>query len=428
MLKITRLPEDMQEFFAIAADGLTVFQKAHLVVYIVGLLLGAGRGNVAALSRLRTDGRHRTTLSYFLAHSPWDGPSLVQRVTLWQIEQLRRQPGDPSDPDRDTIFPTVDDTKQEKPGKKMAGRHRLYDSSNKRYINGTDVVEVVIRFRGKVFPWASQIVLTEEQAKEAGRPHKTCVEIGAELLATFSEPKGLKVRVLFDTAYLAESVIKVLNAKGWKLVSRAKPDRVVVPGRGRPKADGKNQHVGQYMRNCLRRGSRYVEIGKGKLSRRCKVAVREADLQGVGRVIFVFSILVRVGKKWVSHDPIAIVTTDLEATVETILRYLSYRWSIEQFFKVVKQHLGWSQYQTRSLVGAERHLSLVSLAHSLLTHLQLKKEGSVARRQTTQEFASTGENFHDPIRRLIGAEVLREARARGLPWLGELLGFKEAAA
>lgn len=428
MLKITRLPEEMQEFFAVAAEGLTFSQKAHLVVYIVGLLLGAGRGNLAALSRLRTDGRHRTTLTYFLVHSPWDGLSLVQRVTLWQIQELKKQPGDPSDLDRCTLFPTIDDTKQEKPGKKMAGRHRLYDSSNKRYIDGTDVVEVVIRFRGHVFPWASQIVLTEEQAKEEGRPHKTCVEIGAELLATFNPPKGLKVRVLFDTAYLAESVAKVVADKGWKLVSRAKPDRVVIPERGRPREDGKNQHVGQYMSNCLRRGSRYVQVGDGKLSRRCKVAVRQADLQGIGRVTFVFSILVRVGKKWVAHDPIAIVTTDLEATVETILRFLSYRWSIEQFFKVVKQHLGWSQYQTRTLVGAERHLCLVSLAHSLLTHLRLKEEGSVARRQTPRKTASTGENFHDAIRRMIGAEALREARTKGLRWLGQLLGLERAAA
>ena len=182
------------------------------------------------------------------------------------------------------------------------------------------------------------------------------------------------------------------------------------------------------MRNCLRRGSRYVTVGEGKMARRCKVAVREADLQGVGRVTFVFSILIRVGKKWVSHVPIAIVTTDLEATVETILRYLSFRWSIEQFFKVVKQHLGWSQYQTRSLVGAERHLCLVSLAHSLLTYLQLKKEGSVAKRQTTRGPASIGENFHDPIRRLVGAEAIRQARTRGLHWLEELLGFKENVA
>jgi hypothetical protein len=165
----------------------------------------------------------------------------------------------------------------------------LFDSSNKTYIKGTDVVEVVIRFRGQVLPWASRVVLTEEQAKEAERPLRTCVEIGAELLATFNAPAGLKVRVLFDTAYLAECVIKVVDDKRWKIVSRAKPDRVVVPGRGRKKADGKNQHVGQYMRNCLRRGTHVVEIGKGKRSRRCAVAIREADLQGVGRVKFVSS-------------------------------------------------------------------------------------------------------------------------------------------
>jgi SRSO17 transposase len=428
MLKVTRLPAEMQEFFAVAGDGLNLCQKAHLVVYIIGLLLGAGRGNVAALTRLRTDGRHRTALTHFLTHSPWDGFDMLQRVTLWQLEQLRKQPGDPSDPDRDTIFPTIDDTKQEKPGKKMAGRRRIYDSSNKRYLDGTDAVQVTLRFRGRVFPWASKLVLTEEQAAVAGRPHQTCVEIGAELLASFTAPSGLLVRVLFDTAYLAEAVVDVVTAKGWKLVSRAKPDRVVVPDRGRPKADGKNQHVGQYMRNCLRRGSRHVTIGEGKLSRRCQVTDREASLQGVGRVTLVFSILVRVGKKWVSHPPIAIVTTDLEAAVETILRYLAYRWSIEEFFKVVKQHLGWSQYQTRSLVGAERHLCLVSLAHSLLTHLRIKQEGAVARRQTARRPASAGENFHDPIRRLVGAEAIRQARTRGLDWLEELLGFKGALA
>lgn len=208
MLKITRLPKELQQFFAIATEGLTTAQKAHLMVYVIGLLLGLCRGDVAALSRLRTDGRHRTTLSHFLVKSPWDEFSAVQRTTLWQIEQMREQPGVPSDPDRDTIFPTIDDTKQEKPGKGMAGQHRLYDSSNQRYSNGTDVVQVTVRFRGEVFPWASQIVLTEEQAKAAGRPHRTCVEIGADLLDTFRPPNGLKVRVLFDTAYLAEPVVK----------------------------------------------------------------------------------------------------------------------------------------------------------------------------------------------------------------------------
>jgi hypothetical protein len=94
---------------------------------------------------------------------------------------------------------------------------------------------------------------------------------------------------------------------------------------------------------------------------------------------------------------------------------------------VVKQHLGWSQYQTRTLVGAERHLCLVSLAYSLLTHLQLALGSPVARRQTMRTSASAGENFHDPIRRLVGAEAIREARTKGLRWLGQLLGFEAAA-
>ena len=65
-----------------------------------------------------------------------------------------------------------------------------------------------------------------------------------------------------------------------------------------------------------------------------------------------------------NHNPngwIACVCTDLEASMEKVLKVYSLRWSIEVFFKECKQNLGWLKNQSGDYVStySSMHLSMI---------------------------------------------------------------------
>ena len=70
----------------------------------------------------------------------------------------------------------------------------------------------------------------------------------------------------------------------------------------------------------------------------------------------------RIGhKKW--HF---LVSTDLDLSPQTLLRFYLTRWEVENFYRAIKQNLGWGDYQMRNLLAIERHVLLVMVAYAFL--------------------------------------------------------------
>ncbi len=66
-----------------------------------------------------------------------------------------------------------------------------------------------------------------------------------------------------------------------------------------------------------------------------------------------------------------------------MLAHYLFRWGIEVFFKMSKQHLGLGDYQLLRYRGIVRYLCLVLIASLLLTHLGIQKLGAKAKTMTT---------------------------------------------
>ena len=77
---------------------------------------------------------------------------------------------------------------------------------------------------------------------------------------------------------------------------------------------------------------------------------------------------------------LSIVTDAPELSAVHAGEAYTHRWSIEVFFKDVKQHLGLGQYQNGSYGAAVTHLHLVCFAYALVTHLRM--QGAKGKRKT----------------------------------------------
>jgi hypothetical protein len=94
-----------------------------------------------------------------------------------------------------------------------------------------------------------------------------------------------------------------------------------------------------------------------------RLAERVGRLSKLGRVKLVFSRRAKE-KNW-----IAMATNKTRWGAMRVLSHYLNRWPIEMLFKESKQYLGLGDYQIMRFRGIERYLSLVLIAHLLLTHL-----------------------------------------------------------
>jgi len=120
------------------------------------------------------------------------------------------------------------------------------------------------------------------------------------------------------------------------------------------------------------------------------------------RVVWIFR-----NKHW-----IALVTTDMELTVEQIIEYYGARWKIEAGFKEIKQEVGSASSQTRRPFAVTNHWQFCLAATTLVWLYACRLEKTPARRYATQkrtEFA-----FAD-VRRIMAHEIGKPSFVIGCP-------------
>ncbi len=156
------------------------------------------------------------------------------------------------------------------------------------------------------------------------------------------------------------------------------------------------KHLVLAMAFAWRRGSkRAVRL------REATYRVVDAGWMNVGGLGAVHVVLSRKkGEKKV----LALASDDPELTHAQIVEAYTHRWTIEVFFKDVKQHLGFGQYQNGSWRAAVRHLHLVCFAYALLTHLRL--EGAKGKPKNHRAAATSTSEAQNELRRLVWRDLV----------------------
>jgi hypothetical protein len=383
MFKIVRFPKKLESFFA-PLEGLFHWNHhEYFRTLVVLIVFSWGRRNITALYR-HLDGQHwhhRSRFNNFLNLLRWPAQQALQLKASELMGRLDLKTGD-------TLFLIIDDSKKQKRGKAMRAVGWIKDPLSGQMIKGHQYLTATIMGRGYTIPFGIRLYIKEQDCPALNRPFKKITQLAAELINEFKPPKGVHIRVLFDSYYLCPVVVKACRKKGFRFVSTLKSNRNLFK-------NGRKLKAGAYGPNLFRRSRkkiyrlkkchgtvryRYVDAGWLKVSR-------------LGRLHVIFS------RKNGERKTLGLVTDDPKLSAIQMMKTYSQRWSIEVFFKDSKQLLGLGQYQNLSYEAAVTHLHLVCFAYALLTHIAIDGEGAQGQRNVTAKMSTA--DLQNEVRRIV---------------------------
>ena len=180
--------------------------------------------------------------------------------------------------------------------------------------------------------------------------HELALELCQKVMRTL-RALGSKAAfvIVFDGAYAAKSLVRPLIADGATVVTRIRRDAKLFDlpvdkagQRGRPRKYGKNR-ISLAKRAGHREGWQAIHyMCRGVLTEgRCKTFLATSHIVG-GAVRVV--VLEHASGNWAAY-----ISTDTSMSVETILKIVSDRWSIEEHFHDVKEIWGAGKQQVRNV-------------------------------------------------------------------------------
>jgi len=353
MPRIGRFPPFGKRFFRRARKLVGSCHFGHFWRAVVSLASMQGRRSMRKLEASCRNHSTRQSIGFFLSKAHWDAPELLALAASDTLRGLGWKSGD-------ALHVVLDDTQKRKRGKLMEAVSKIFLHAEKVYAQGHTILGCAIVYRNVVIPcavrlWANQTFCQQTQQRSYdGDPieFRKLTELAAEVIDGMS-PRN--VTVLFDSYYLCPSVTRACEAKQYRWVGVAKKNRNFFPdGRDRDK-----RKLSTYGANTLKRLGKWgTRDGK-----KYQLAERIGRLSKLGRVKLVFSRRAKE-KSW-----IAMATNETRWGALRVLSHYLNRWPIEVLFKESKQYLGLGDYQIMRFRGIERYLSLVLIAHLLLTHL-----------------------------------------------------------
>ncbi len=389
-MHVERFPRFLQSTFSCQRKHFSKTGFQHFRFLVVALLISARKAKLSHLSAAVPSHGHRTSHANFLL-SDWDAAGLLA-AQAWRIVQaMKPRRGEP-------IHLIIDDTQIEKRGKKMDGVSKIWNQKSHSFIRGHIVVMATILFRGVSIPWAIELWIPKA---EAGSSYRKLNQIASSMIRSFPLRFGLKVRVLFDAAYLAQSVVRVCESKGFTWFSVAARNRNLIRGNKKQKlkdiAPGVLRYRGQRARMKRSRGWRWLRI-----------AAVDGELGRTGKVRVVFSKRTRRSNR----ELLSVATNDVKRKPREIIAIYEQRWSIEVLFKELRTSLGLCDYQVLRRTAIERHLHLCCAAHQTLTHQAIKDEGAQAREENKEVVLPTFSQRVETFRQRVNKDRVNNLLSR----------------
>jgi hypothetical protein len=318
--------------------------------YVWGVILCQGRHTVTGIYLAsQPEGRY-WSLVKFLSRGQWDETMVVQRLIGLILEYVS-----------DWVY-IYDHTHSLKTGEKQFGLHFF---RNHRYRKGNTNQS---KFHwGHQFAGLGLLALDGPLARlfpvwvKLLSPHA----LGRSALAAFVSiigviPAGL---IIFDRGFNNRKYFQHLLSRGHQLLCRARtnaafyylPTAQEQPHRGRRRIYGRRAHVQHWeytpmavvgFNESLAVAHRLVR------SKRCPDPIRLVVIR-------------RRPKRGRTYRYFLVYTTDLQLSVDMIIRYYKLRWGFETNMRDSKEELGFDHYQVRAEKAIDRSVLLSFVAASL---------------------------------------------------------------
>jgi len=328
-------------------------QAKHLYRYITGLIHPSdmNRKSVSAVTEESAAPCNQSSLNRFLN----ENRLLVTGFNNSRIQGIAN-PGNGR-------YLVIDDTILEHPyGESIEGVGSFWDSADKRWILGHNVVTSMTVTEDEVEPLDVGLYLKEERAKKNGSVFRTKIEIAVEMIR--ARATALRVLgVLFDCWYLCEKIMALCDRLGLHWYSDLRSNRVVyLPGMDQ------KFNVLVLAKSLPVSDFKKVEL-PDSWKRYTRMAEKEVILKGNKTKARKVKLVILWDGRNDSESYKFLATNDLSIDGVRLVEIRRLRWKIEEFHRDAKQNLGMADCMLRKYDGVVIHLLLVLLAYSVLKRL-----------------------------------------------------------
>jgi hypothetical protein len=203
----------------------------------------------------------------------------------------------------------------------------------------------------------------------ANQDYQSSIGIVVDMLRYMQSHIKQKIILVGDGYFAKRKLLKTCIELKIPLISRLQSNAAlyqplkkhISKKRGRPPLYGKRLPILTRSAKATKGFSELTLKLYGK-DRRVRVKRIDAVWKPAGQVIQILIVYYANQKK-----PAFFFSTDLSLSIEDILSRVAARWSLENIFKDLKEHLGWSHWQCRVEKAVRRSATLTCSAASLLT-------------------------------------------------------------
>ena len=292
----------------------------------------------------------------------------------------------------------VDDSVKARSGRKVEGTSCHFDHTEGKTIRGHQVLQLGLAAQGGFVPVEAQIVMSDVHPVDKQKPFKDQRSAAArDMRRSWEQDKHQLFRDMLRRALKAGLSAAYLVADAWfgckeniALALDSELIGIFQMKRGKLTYDyqGRRYTAAQLytkVRRRMRPRSRKARYKTAAITVRLNLATQPQQSERWVSVRLVFSAPVRRSD---SDTWVVFLCTDPSLDERTILQAYSLRWSIEVYFKEIKQHLGLWKEQSGRYQVAYASVHLAALRYLLLFEAMLRSGrlsfGEVRDRQSGQ--------------------------------------------
>lgn len=329
------------------------------------------------------------------------------------------------------LIAALDDSINCKTGKNIFGCQRFFDHAAKanqsRYPWSQNIVTIgllnQIHGRWCCLPlgfafYFMQKTLTQVVVKMGNKPIecKTKFEQAVDLLTRVSAVfLDTPILVVTDSWFGNAGLLKPLRlaiGERVQILSRLRVNAVLyaslTPSSGK-KAPGRPRKYGERLGSAAELAASFQSQAR---SYTIPLYGELREVTAYDQMVMLKTLRCQVRVVWVFRKTqwIALMTTDLDLTVEQIIEYYGARWKIEAGFKEIKQEIGSARSQTRNPFAVTNHLQFCMVATTLVWVYAERLDNAPKRRYATRK--RTEYTFAD-VRRTIADEIAQPGFVMG---------------
>lgn len=400
------IPQKHREVLSHISSFLKYGRDNYLPMLVLAFILSVGKLSLRKLGQgILTEQRHKSNVDRAFNNSEFD----TQRV-YWKFFGLFFQ---------QQTFPflsrwlVICDTTAKKTRRKWHRRKRNSGRGGKRRLRkrngntikykdkgktgkGTQthlwVMGLLITDTGIRIPLPRRSYYTKAYAKKHGLKYRSQVDLVVEMLESLHVPENVEVIVIVDSFFESKKLDRLCSKRRFTYVTAVDSHRCLADENG----NSNSQHVVSLLEllpshafekiTLDSESEQYHIFRRGPGHRKARtyyVCKKTLDIAKLGQQTVVFSIKEKIEGKRRSLSTKVLLTNNSKLTAAQIVELYELRWEIELYFKELKGHLHFTDYDFEDFKASERWVDMVLITFLFLEHRRLQLlQGSLSPKET----------------------------------------------